>query len=185
MSRKRARRSNTASLIDASEDASTLKRQENITLQLPTELIYTILAISMGDYLGDMMLYPSMIQKWDATLTLLQVSRTFRGCTIDLLYHLWGDTFIHERTSQKLQTYLLHLSRAFPRSPQRASHIHLQRCQTKTPLRARRATSHISPAVFGQRLSATRQLPIPFFMRPKTTACTSSLTMCTREMTFK
>jgi hypothetical protein len=109
MSRKRVRRSNTASSIAASEDAPGLERKEKITLQLPTELIYTILAISMGDYLGDMMLYPSMIQKWDATLTLLHVSRTFRGCMIHLLYHLWGDTFIHERTRYDLYIFTLPL----------------------------------------------------------------------------
>lgn len=101
MSRKRARRSNARS-IAASEDAPALKRKQDLALQLPTELIYTILAISMGDYVGDMMLYPSKVQKWDATLTLLHVSRTFRGCTINLLYHLWGDTFIHERTRYDL-----------------------------------------------------------------------------------
>jgi hypothetical protein len=67
-------------------------------LRLPTELIYTILAIAIGDYIGDMMLFPSKILHWDAILTLLHVSRTFRGCTIKLLYHLWGDTFIRERT---------------------------------------------------------------------------------------
>ncbi|KAI0253838.1 hypothetical protein BJV78DRAFT_1388884 [Lactifluus subvellereus] len=98
MSRKRARRSNAHSIV-ASDDAPVLKGKQNLALQLPTELIYTILAISMGDYLGDMMLYPSKVQKWDAILTFLHVSRTFRGCTIDLLYYLWGDTFIHERTS--------------------------------------------------------------------------------------
>jgi hypothetical protein len=97
MSRKRPRRSN-ACLITASEDVLSLERNPNMALQLPTELIYTILAVTMGDYLGDMMLYPSEVQNWDATLTFLHVSRTFRGCTINLLYHLWGDTFIHERT---------------------------------------------------------------------------------------
>jgi hypothetical protein len=67
-------------------------------LQLPTELIYTIVAIAIGDYVGDMMLFPSKILQWDAILSLLHVSRTFRGCTIKLLYFLWGDTFIREET---------------------------------------------------------------------------------------
>jgi hypothetical protein len=69
-----------------------------VTLLLPTELIYTILAISIGDYMGDMMLLPSKILKWDAIMTFLHVSRSFRGCIIKLLYHLWGETFIRERT---------------------------------------------------------------------------------------
>jgi len=50
--------------------------------------------------MGDMMLppKPNKILQWDAIMTFLHVSRTFRGCTIKLLYHLWGDTFIRERT---------------------------------------------------------------------------------------
>ncbi|KAI0259932.1 hypothetical protein BC834DRAFT_590042 [Gloeopeniophorella convolvens] len=69
-------------------------------LRLPIELIYTILAMSMGDYLSEIMLEcPPVADDWDATLTFLHVSRSFRSCTIKLLYHLWGDTFIHERTS--------------------------------------------------------------------------------------
>jgi hypothetical protein len=67
-------------------------------LLLPTELIYTILAISIGDYMSDMILFPSKILKWDAIMTFLHISRSFRGCTIKLLYHLWGETFIRERT---------------------------------------------------------------------------------------
>jgi len=77
---------------------SALRAAQNATLLLPTELIYTILAISIGDYFGDMILLPSEILKWDAIMTFLHVSRTFRGCIIKLLYHLWGETFIHERT---------------------------------------------------------------------------------------
>lgn len=71
---------------------------QNATLLLPIELIYTILAISIGDYISDMMLLPSKILKWDGIMTFLHVSRSFRGCTIKLLYHLWGETFIRERT---------------------------------------------------------------------------------------
>ena len=74
------------------------KRVPNRALQLPTELVYTILATSIGEYLSDIMLYPSKIERWDATLTFLHVSHTFRSCTIKLLYHLWGDTFIREKT---------------------------------------------------------------------------------------
>lgn len=93
ISRKRARRSaTTISAATTSEDA------QNATLLLPTELIYTILAISIGDYIGDMILLPSKIFKWDAIMTFLHVSGAFRGCTIKLLYHLWGETFIRERT---------------------------------------------------------------------------------------
>jgi hypothetical protein len=84
---------------DAPAVASASRRAVwNSALQLPTELIYTIVAIAIGDYVGDMMLFPSKILRWDAILTLLHVSRTFRGCTIKLLYHLWGDTFIREKT---------------------------------------------------------------------------------------
>jgi len=100
MSRKRSRSSNTTiSAASASEDASTSRTAQNSTLLLPTELIYTILAITIGDYIGDMMLLPSKILRWDAIMTFLHVSRTFRGCTIKLLYHLWSETFIRERTS--------------------------------------------------------------------------------------
>ncbi len=98
ISRKRARRSKTViSATTASEDAPESRAAQNATLLLPTELIYTILAISIGEYIGDMILL-SKILKWDAIMTFLHVSRAFRGCTIKLLYHLWGETFIRERT---------------------------------------------------------------------------------------
>ncbi|KAF8267829.1 hypothetical protein EI94DRAFT_1729349 [Lactarius quietus] len=99
MSRKKARRSNVSSSAATPQDTRASAKAPHRALQLPTELVYTILAISVGDYLSDMMLYPSKIERWDATLTFLHVSHTFRGCTIKLLYHLWGDTFIRERTS--------------------------------------------------------------------------------------
>src|SRR6266404_8337257 len=99
MSRKRFRRSNVLLCPSATpEDTRAPQRYPNRALQLPTELVYTILAISIGDYLSDIMLYPSKLERWDATLTFLHVSHTFRSCTIKLLYHLWGDTFIRERT---------------------------------------------------------------------------------------
>ena len=98
MSRKWARRSNVSSSSATPEDTHASQKVLNRGLQLPTELVYTILAISIGDYLSDMMLYPSKIERWDASLTFLHVSHTFRSCTIKLLYHLWGDTFIRERT---------------------------------------------------------------------------------------
>ena len=99
ISRKRARRGTTTiSATTESEDAPASREAQNVSFLLPTELIYTILAISLGDYIGDMMLLPSKILKWDAILTFLHVSRAFRGCTIKLLYHLWGETFIRERT---------------------------------------------------------------------------------------
>jgi hypothetical protein len=97
ISRKRARRS-TAMISTTTASEDTPASRQNATLLLPTELIYTILAISIGDYLGDMMLRPSKILKWDAIMTFLHVSRAFRCCTIKLLYHLWGETFIRERT---------------------------------------------------------------------------------------
>jgi hypothetical protein len=99
ISRKRARRGTTIiSATTTSEDAPAPRAVQNATLLLPTELIYTVLAISIGDYIGDMILLPSKILKWDAIMTFLHVSRAFRGCTIKLLYHLWGETFIRERT---------------------------------------------------------------------------------------
>lgn len=99
MSPKRARRGDiTTTLSPASSDAPASRAVQNPALQLPTELIYIILAISMGEHISDMMLYPSKIQQWDAILTFLHVSRAFRGCSIKLLYYLWGNTFIRERT---------------------------------------------------------------------------------------
>jgi hypothetical protein len=99
ISRKRARRSTTViSATTASEDAPESRAAQNATLLLPTELIYTILAISIGEYIGDMILLPSKILKWDALMAFLHVSQAFRGCTIKLLYHLWGETFIREKT---------------------------------------------------------------------------------------
>jgi hypothetical protein len=106
-SQKRARRSSSTATLTSTrahtpscgeEDACASRAVWNPALQLPTELIYTIVAIAIGDYVGDMMLFPSKILQWDAILTLLHVSRTFRGCAIKLLYHLWGDTFIREKT---------------------------------------------------------------------------------------
>ena len=98
MSRKKSRRSNVSSSSTTPGDTLASQKLPNRALQLPTELVYTILAICIGDYLNDMMLYPSKIERWDATLTFLHVSHIFRSCTIKLLYHLWGDTFIRERT---------------------------------------------------------------------------------------
>jgi hypothetical protein len=99
ISRKRARRGKTViSATAASDDAPESRAAQNATLLLPTELIYTILAISIGEYIADMILDPNEILKWDAIMTFLHVSRAFRGCTIKLLYHLWGETFIRERT---------------------------------------------------------------------------------------
>ena len=99
ISRKRARRSTTIiSATTASEDALESRATQNAKLLLPTELIYTILAISIGEYISDMILLPSKVLKWDAIMTFLHVSRAFRGCTIKLLYYLWGETFIRERT---------------------------------------------------------------------------------------
>jgi hypothetical protein len=97
---KRARLDDTIGSLapTASEDVSASRAAQNTALSLPTELIYTILAISIGDYLADMMLYPSKIMPWDAILTFLHVSRSFRGSTIKMLYHLWGETFIRQRT---------------------------------------------------------------------------------------
>lgn len=97
-SRKRTRLNDTIRSLatTASEDVS--QAAQNTALSLPTELIYTILAISIGDYISDMVLNPSKLLHWDAILTLLHVSRAFRGSTIKLLYHLWGETFIRERT---------------------------------------------------------------------------------------
>ncbi len=108
MSRRKARRSNAAT----PEDTHASQRVPNRALQLPTELVYTILTISIGDYLSDLMLYPSKIERWDATLTFLHVSHTFRSCTIKLLYHLWGDTFIREKTK-----FVLSLTEAPHRPP--------------------------------------------------------------------
>jgi hypothetical protein len=98
MSRRKSRRSNVSSSSATIEDTHAPQKLPNRALQLPTELVYTILATCIGDYLCDMMLYPSRIERWDATLTFLHVSHTFRSCTIKLLYYLWGDTFIRERT---------------------------------------------------------------------------------------
>jgi len=101
VSRKRARRSNVTITPseEGGEDAPASRAVRNPALQLPTELIYAIVAIAIGEYIGDMMLLPCKILRWDPILILLHVSRTFRGCTIKLLRHLWGDTFIRESTS--------------------------------------------------------------------------------------
>ena len=101
MSRKKPRRSNVSSSSTRTttpRDTHAPQKLPNRALRLPTELVYTILAICIGDYLSDLILYPSKIERWDATLTFLHVSHTFRSCTIKLLYYLWGDTFIRERT---------------------------------------------------------------------------------------
>ncbi|KAI0040758.1 hypothetical protein FA95DRAFT_1646887 [Auriscalpium vulgare] len=72
-------------------------------LCLPTELIYDVIATALGDYLSDLILDGTEAARprsrdWDAILVFLHVSRSFRACTIQLMYHLWGDTFIHQRT---------------------------------------------------------------------------------------
>jgi hypothetical protein len=95
---KRPRRSNATATAVSVAPTSGSRAVWNPALRLPTELIYSIAAITIGDYIGDMMLLPDEDLHWDAIMTLLHVSRTFRGCTIELLYHLWGDTFIRERT---------------------------------------------------------------------------------------
>lgn len=91
MPRKRARH-----YIIEPEDASAPQAAQNMALRLPVELIHIILAISIGEYIGDIMLLPQKILTWDAIITLLHVSCTFRGHTLKLLYGLWGDTFIRK-----------------------------------------------------------------------------------------
>jgi hypothetical protein len=83
---------------EEAEDAPASRGVRNPALQLPTELIYAIVAIAIGEYIGDLILLPCKIIRWDPILILLHVSRTFRGCTIKLLRHLWGGTFVRERT---------------------------------------------------------------------------------------
>ncbi|KAI0047063.1 hypothetical protein FA95DRAFT_1559499 [Auriscalpium vulgare] len=75
----------------------------NPHLCLPTELLYDVIATALGDYLSDLILEGTEAARprsrdWDAIFVFLHVSRSFRACTIKLMYHLWGDTFIHERT---------------------------------------------------------------------------------------
>jgi hypothetical protein len=90
-SRKRSRRG-TTTISDA-------VKYENSASLLPIELVYAILSISIGEYIADMMfIFDKKVLKWDAIMTFLHVSNMFRTCTIDLLYHLWGDTFIREIT---------------------------------------------------------------------------------------
>ncbi|KAI0281077.1 hypothetical protein BC826DRAFT_1072492 [Russula brevipes] len=81
VSRKRARSSDTATTSTAPPEdvpASASWAIQNPALQLPTELIYTILAISVGDYVGGLMLHPSRIYQQDVILTFLHASRLFR-----------------------------------------------------------------------------------------------------------
>lgn len=68
-------------------------------ISFPTELIHFILAISLGNYLADFILLPTIPLTWDPIITLLHVSSTFRACTIKLLYCLWGETFIRDRAT--------------------------------------------------------------------------------------
>ncbi|KAI0059035.1 hypothetical protein BV25DRAFT_1829340 [Artomyces pyxidatus] len=91
---KRARVKSLPSSSPALQDASTTPNER---LRLPTELLYDIIATSLGDFVSDLILSP-VAAEWDAISSFLHVSRSFRGCTIRLLYHLWGDTFIHEQT---------------------------------------------------------------------------------------
>jgi len=147
MSRKRARRSNiTATSIASREDGPATRVVQNSALQLPTELIYNILAIAIGEYMGDMMLLLNRIQQWDAIMTFLHVSRTFRGCTIKLLYHLWGDTFIRERTSiiaNYKPTYTIF--RQLSRQARSAPHSFISRDEQPKLLSARVVRHPISP----------------------------------------
>jgi len=96
--------------------------------------------------MGDMMLRPNNILQWDAIMTSLHVSRTFRGCTIKLLHHLWGDTFIRERTSiigNYKPTYSIF--RQLSRQAHRAPHNFVSRDDQPKLLSARVVRHPISP----------------------------------------
>ncbi|KAH9967973.1 hypothetical protein BC827DRAFT_460864 [Russula dissimulans] len=214
MSRKRARRNNitTASTTPPEDTSAIVRVVQNSALQLPTELIYNILAIAIGEYMGDMMLRPNNILQWDAIMTSLHVSRTFRGCTIKLLYHLWGDTFIRdsERTryallcgfslspttrAPSLTRYIASLETTNPRTPSFASSLarHAGRHTASSPETTNRSCSPRALCVTryppsresGLCSSATRPWRTPCFWTPKRTGDASTLRTCTRRRTCR
>jgi len=65
---------------------------------LPTEITFIIIALSLGDYLYDVLDALWDVPEWDAMMTLLHTSTVFRRCAINVMYHLWGEMFMDERT---------------------------------------------------------------------------------------
>jgi hypothetical protein len=60
---------------------------------IPLELLFQIIAISLGSYLGLAMLEPDRFIGFNLIERFIMVSRDFRHCTIDVLRYLWHDTF--------------------------------------------------------------------------------------------
>ena len=195
-----SRRRNVSSSSATPEDTLAPQKLPNRALQLSTELVYTILAICIGDYLSDMMLYPSRIVRWDACLIFLHVSHTFRSCTIKLLHHLWRDTFIHERTRSVSLSYTPHpltgvlvslettnlptLFFAACHAKHAIFHLHspLQTINRSCAPCALYAIPYPHSRVFGQSLFVTPPLPVLCSWAQRTTACMSTLKMYMRRV---
>jgi len=61
---------------------------------LPTELLSTILAMSLGSHFRSILSNPDEFYDYRHIKNLLLVSHTFYAWTVEVLYHLWGSTFI-------------------------------------------------------------------------------------------
>jgi hypothetical protein len=65
-------------------------------LALPIELLRIIIALSLCEYLNDIMFFYENSER-DTIMTFLHVSYNFQELTIQFLYHLWGEVFIGDR----------------------------------------------------------------------------------------
>lgn len=70
----------------------------SIAQHLPAELIYNIMGTLLGSYFSDLILRPHLEDDWDALLVLLHVSQKIRACTINMLFHAGGNTFVDPET---------------------------------------------------------------------------------------
>ncbi|KAI9511343.1 hypothetical protein F5148DRAFT_358458 [Russula earlei] len=64
----------------------------------PTELLHDVIALTLGRYLGDILIAPVSTRSWDAIGTLLHVDYHFRSCTLRVLDALWDGTFTDRKS---------------------------------------------------------------------------------------
>lgn len=90
--------SDASSSVDSTASAPEPPSLSAHHLNLSTELLSTIIALSLGSHFEFIMFEPEGFDGERHIMNLLLVSKTFYTCTVEVLYHLWGTTFIDGET---------------------------------------------------------------------------------------
>ncbi|THH07327.1 hypothetical protein EW146_g9356 [Bondarzewia mesenterica] len=89
-----------ASTLVASGSSTSIliARNRKKRTHLPVELLPTIAAMVVGDYLCELILLPQVAKNWDAVMTLLHASPALRGTTFSILCNLYGESLKDGKT---------------------------------------------------------------------------------------